>query len=107
MKQDDQGGQEKIKVSVDPEIMDIVPGFLDNRKKDVMSMLEALENGDYETIRMLGHSMKGSGGGYGFDTISEIGNSIEQEAKNRNVEEIRRNIEELATYLERIEIVYE
>lgn len=105
MKQDDQGGQEKIKVSVDPEIMDIVPGFLDNRKKDVMSMLEALENGDYETIRMLGHSMKGSGGGYGFDTISEIGNSIEQEAKNRNVKGIRRNIEELATYLERIEIV--
>lgn len=107
MKQNEQGGQEKIKISVDPEIMDIVPKFLANRNKDVRSMLEALESGDYETIRMLGHSMKGSGGGFGFDAISKIGLSIEQEAKDCNIEGIRSSIEELATYLNRIEVVYE
>lgn len=107
MRQEDQGEHEKIKVSVDPDIMDLVPGFLENRENDIKSMLKALENGDYETIRTLGHSMKGSGSGYGFDTISEIGLSIEKGSKDRNVEGIRKSIEELATYLERIEIVYE
>ncbi len=100
-------GQEKIKVSVDPEIMDLIPGFLSNREKDIRSMLEALENGDYETIRTLGHSMKGSGGGYGFDVIGDIGLSIEQEAIDRNIDGIRRDIKELAAYLDRIEVVCE
>ncbi len=97
----------KIRIHVDPEIMDLIPGFLDNREKDIRSMLKALENGDYETIRTLGHSMKGSGGGYGFDVIGDIGSLLEQEAESRNIEGIRRGIDELSTYLERVDVVYE
>ncbi len=107
MKQNEQSSKEKIKVSVDPEIMDLIPGFLDNREKDIRSMLKALENGDYKTIRTLGHSMKGSGGGYGFDAIGDIGSLLEQEAESRNIEGIRRGIDELSTYLERVDVVYE
>ncbi len=97
----------KILIHVDPEIADIVPGFLGNRQKDIKSIQDALQQGDYETIRTLGHSMKGSGGGYGFDAISDIGSVLEQEAENRNIDGIRRGIEELLTYLERIVVVYE
>ncbi len=98
---------EKIVVYVDPEIADIVPGFLENRQKDIKSIQGALLKEDYETIQTLGHSMKGSGAGYGFDAISDIGSMLEQEAENRNVEGIRRGVEELSTYLEQIDVVYE
>ncbi len=98
---------DKIIVYVDSELEDIVPGFLENRKKDITSIIEALTNNNYETIRIIGHSMKGSGGGYGFDPISDIGKFLEMEAKNSNAEKIREQVEALSSYLERIEVVYE
>ncbi len=105
MTQDDKS--EKITVHVDPEIADIVPGFLENRWKDIKSIKDALLKEDYETIQILGHSMKGSGAGYGFDAIGDIGSLLEQEAESRSIEGIRRGIDELSTYLERVDVVYE
>ena len=95
----------KIIVHVDEEIEDLIPGFLDNRRKDVNALQEALTNSDYETIRTLGHAMKGAGGGYGFDAITDIGSSLENAAKQKNTEEIRKRINELEDYLERVEVV--
>ncbi len=97
----------KIIVHVDAEIEDLIPGFLQNRQKDIITILEALDKGGYETIRMLGHSMKGSGGGYGFDAITDIGLSLEQAAKGKNSEDVRKWVEELSNYLEKVEVVYE
>ena len=98
---------EKIVIHIEPELEELIPGYIENRHKDVRSILEALERGDYETIRILGHSMKGSGGGYGFDAITDIGRSLEQAAKNRDTEEIRKWIDELLIYLDSVEIIYE
>lgn len=99
--------EEKIVVRVDSEIADIVPAFLENRNKDVKTILGALVNEDYETIRILGHSMKGSGSGYGFDAISSLGRSLEQEAMNMDAGRIRRLAEEISAYLGRVEVIYE
>ena len=96
---------DKIIVHVDPELEDLIPGFLENRRNDIKSMLEALEQGDFETIRVLGHSMKGSGWGYGFDAITEMGGFLEQAAKKRDADEVRKWVGELVTYLERVEVV--
>ncbi|MBI5874368.1 MAG: Hpt domain-containing protein [Deltaproteobacteria bacterium] len=107
MKNSNSNQGEKIVVHVDADLEDLIPGFLENRQKDIKSMLETLKQGDYETIRILGHSMKGAGGGYGFDAITEIGASLEQSAKDKNAEEIRKKIDELSTYLEHVEVRYE
>lgn len=97
----------KIVVYVDAELEDLIPGFLENRQSDIKSMSEALRQGDYETIRILGHTMKGTGGGYGFDAITEIGASLEQFAKDKATpEEIQKKIDELSTYLEHLKVVY-
>lgn len=98
--------EQKIIAHVDSDLADIIPGFLENRQKDCKSVLDALEKGDYETIRILGHSMKGVGGGYGFNTVTDLGASIEQAAKNKNTMEIYNLINKLITYLDRVEVVY-
>lgn len=98
---------ERIIVHVDADLEDLIPGFLENRRKDIASMREALGRGDYQTIQILGHSMKGSGGGYGFSRISEIGHSLDQAATERDSDGIRKWVSELATYLERVEVVYQ
>ena len=98
---------DKFVVNVDPDIEDIVPIFLQNRRDDVESLSRALETRDFETIRILGHSMKGAGGGYGFDGITDIGQYLEQAGKEQNAEMVRQQVERLADYLERVEVVCE
>ena len=108
MAQDNNEGQgEKIIVHVDMEIEDLIPGFLENRRKDIETLQKALAKGDYETIRELGHTMKGAGGGYGFDAITDIGQSLEQAGKDKNPEAIQSWVKKLSNYLGRVEVVYE
>jgi len=98
---------EKIIVHADDDTADIIPGFLKNRHRDVETLEDALQNNDYESIGILGHSMKGMGGGYGFDAITDIGMSLEQAAEEKDTGEIRRQAEVLSNYLERVEVRYE
>ena len=97
----------KILVRVDPDLADLIPGFLDNRRKDIAAMQEALKQGDFETVRLLGHSMKGAGGGYGFDAITDIGAALEEAAKDNNPEKVLRGVSDLAAYLDRVEVVHD
>lgn len=98
---------EKIVVQVDADLEDLIPGYLQNRRKDADAILEALENQDFETIRILGHTMKGTGGGYGFDAITDIGQALEEAAKSRQVQAIRQEVAALLDYLQAVEVVYQ
>ena len=54
----------------------------------------------------LGHTLKGGGGGYELDTITRIGRAIENAAQEQKTESIKKHIDALSDYLERVEIVY-
>jgi len=98
---------DKIIVRVDPDLEDLIPGFLENRHKEIQSVFEALARDDYAAIATIGHTMKGVGGGYGFDAITDIGRSVEQAAKDKNRAKIKASLNKLSDYLGRIEIVFE
>jgi HPt (histidine-containing phosphotransfer) domain-containing protein len=99
-------GTDRILVQVDAELEDLVPGFLENRRRDVEQITTALAAGDLDSIRVLGHSMKGSGGGYGFDRITAIGRAIETAARAGDGEAIEASVRELGDYLDRVDVVY-
>lgn len=101
-----EGENSRIIIHADIDLEDLIPGFLENRRKDILEIKNLLTAGDYETIQRLGHSMKGSGGGYGFDKITDIGMHIEQAAKAKNTPEIWTQLETLSGYLDRVEVVY-
>jgi len=82
----------KWTVTVDEDLQDLIPGYLENRRKDAEELQKALARSDFEVIRVLGHKMKGSGGGYGFDEISEIGRALEDAAKQSQAGKIREEI---------------
>lgn len=96
-----------IVVKVDEELEDLIPGFLENRQKDAEELINALGREDYETIRVLSHSMKGSGGGYGFDAISTLGKELETAAKEKDEKRIQALTDDLLVYVKQVEIVYE
>ncbi len=101
------GSDEKIVAHVDSDLKELIPGFIENRWQDTHVIVACVELMDYETIQGLGHDMKGSGGGYGFDAITDIGQSLEQAAKDENPTEVLKLAKDLVTYLARVEIVYE
>ena len=96
----------RITVEIDPDLEDIVPGFLDNRRRDVDTLRQALPTKDWKTVRMLGHRMKGDGGGYGFDAISTIGDIIERAALREDQATVTEQIAALTNFLARVEVVY-
>jgi CheY-like chemotaxis protein len=97
----------RVHVRVDAGLAELIPGFLENRRKDVEAIAAALACADYEHVRILGHNMKGSGAGYGLDRITEIGASLEQAAGRREPEEIRARAAELARYVAALHVDYE
>jgi len=99
--------EEKIVVHVDIDLEDLIPGFLENRQKDLERLEEALGESDFETLRSIGHNLKGVGGGYGFLEITEVGAAIEDSAKANNLEALSENIKKLSHYLSNIEVIYE
>jgi HPt (histidine-containing phosphotransfer) domain-containing protein len=96
----------KILVYIDPDLEDIVPGFLENRRKDAGTLETALQENDFTTVRLLGHRMKGDGGGYGFSAISTIGETLEQAAIREDRLAIKRQIAVLAEFLSQVDVVY-
>ena len=103
--QNSQSGKNRIRV--DPDLKDLIPDYLENKGKDLLVYRQALEEDDFDSICVLGHSMKGSGGGYGFNELSNIGRAIENAAKNRDKESIHQSIIDLADFLKNLEVVYD
>lgn len=96
-----------IPVVVDQDLKELIPGFLARRHDDVRKLRAALDARDVDAVRVTGHSMKGTGGGYGFDGLSEIGAAIEIAAKGGDLEAARGGLERLVDYLERVQVRFE
>ena len=86
-------------VTVDSDIQDLVPRFLENQRKNAEQVLGLLDAGDFETVRRIGHNMKGTGKGYGFEVISAFGASLEQAASRSAAADVERIAKELEAYL--------
>ena len=98
-------GKETILVDADPKFADLIPAFLQNRRLDVVALLGALDQGDFATVERLGHGMRGTGGSYGFATITDIGGALEEAAIRTDNDGARKWVSELTQYLDRVEVV--
>ena len=102
-----------FKVRIPPELRELVPEFFENRKKDVITLKNDLEEGDFKAIASLAHRMKGNGGGYGFPVISEIGGHLERVAlgiegeKKQMASCIESLIASLDEYIQKVDVEYD
>ncbi|MBL0224908.1 MAG: Hpt domain-containing protein [Geobacteraceae bacterium] len=97
---------EKILVEIDRELMPVVPEYLENRLIDCAEIEGLLASGSMANIQTIGHRMKGSGGSFGFDEISDIGEALESAARDTDAEGIRTAAGRLEAYLARVSVAY-
>ena len=102
----DRNAENGITVYIDQDLEEIVPGFLENRRRDVQTLETALQENNLAQIQLIGHRMRGDGGGYGFDAISMVGAALEQAAARADRDAIRRHTAELIDFLDRVTVVY-
>lgn len=91
---------------VDSSLREIVPGYLANRRSDVAALQAALERGDFPAIRMTAHKIKGTGGGYGFPVLTDLGAAIENAALASDAASIAGSLAELDRYLATVQVEY-
>src|SRR5580658_7256876 len=87
---------EKNLIQVEEGMEDVVPGYLAKRRADVPVYAAALAKDDFESIRQLAHKMKGTGSGYGFPVLTELGGALEQAAMDKDSARIRESLNRLA-----------
>lgn len=97
---------DQLTVEISHDLEEIVPIFLGNRQKDVQTLRDALAKQDFKTVQTLGHRMKGDGGGFGFNRITEIGAAMERAAKLEDPSTIEQHIVQLEDFLNRVTVVY-
>ena len=61
---------EKIIIQVDRDLEDLMPLFMDTRKRDMEGLAKGLASNDFAALRVIGHGMKGSGGAFGLLSMS-------------------------------------
>ena len=96
--------QKPIEVA-DPFARKLMGQYLDNRKHDIDRLAAALAASDFETIRVTGHNLYGSGAAYGLDDISFIGAGIEEAADSADAKRIETLIGELRDFLKRLKVL--
>jgi HPt (histidine-containing phosphotransfer) domain-containing protein len=97
----------KLVVRVDPDLRDLVPVFIAHKREDGQAIVAAIARADYEALSKLGHRIRGEGGSYGFEELTEIGAALEMAAKAGDLAAICKSAEELTAYLDSVEIVYD
>ena len=94
-------------VEVDEDLSDLIPDFLTHKRADVAAILEAVKRHDYAAISSLGHRIKGDGGSYGFDSMTEMGRSLEQAAAMRDDYAVTALAHELLSYMDSVKVVFQ
>jgi HPt (histidine-containing phosphotransfer) domain-containing protein len=95
---------ERIRLNVEPELRELVPGFLANRRKDLEAIARALHSGNLEAIRAVGHNIRCFSRVYGFDALTALGEEIQQAAAEHSTLRIVHAQTQLADYLSRIDL---
>ena len=64
-------------VEIDEDLLDLVPGYLQNQRDSLPLLRQALASGDLAVLRSAGHRLKGSASMYGFQRLGELGAALE------------------------------
>ena len=91
--------------TLDADLKDLVPSYLENRKVELLQLREALANHDFAAIQRVGHNYRGSG--YGFTRLNLLGRLLEKAAKARDEGATEDLLKLLLEYVTTVQVTYE
>ena len=89
-------------VRTKPKLTHLTAESPQNCRHKVAAMADALDRVDFETVTFLGHQMKGSGGAFGFQAITDIGAALQEAGESADTAASRKSMGDLSCYLDRV-----
>ena len=97
----------ELVVRPDPDLQDLIPSFMDNRRNELVEIENAIERGDFESLRRFAHTWKGICRPYGFLQLEILSRSLEGAAERENQQETRELAALIRRHLDQVQIVYD
>ncbi len=85
-----------------PTVSSLTPRYLKNVQKELQELKRAEAAEDYATIQRIGHNLHGTGGSFGFPSITEFGAAMEQAAKDEDMQQARESLLQLENYVQQL-----
>jgi HPt (histidine-containing phosphotransfer) domain-containing protein len=98
---------DRIIVEVDEDLSDLIPGFLTHKRADIDTIFEAVTRRDYVEIGRIAHRIKGEGGSYGFESMSDMARGLEQAVAVHDDGALTALARQMLSYLDHVEVVYQ
>ncbi|MGV3525933.1 MAG: PAS domain S-box protein [Candidatus Sericytochromatia bacterium] len=94
-----------VQVILSADMAKLAPDFLNKRRQDIAKLRQAITDNRFDHVRVLGKSMKGTGGVYGFSEIAEMGRELETAAETQDMLSIGEWVDQLENFLTHVQIV--
>jgi HPt (histidine-containing phosphotransfer) domain-containing protein len=95
-----------LTVRVEKDLEALVQRFLARKREDLDRVRIALATQDYETIRRIGHDLKGAGEGFGFPELSAFGAALERAAIAHNERALGEQLAAVEQFLSRLRVTF-
>lgn len=81
----------------------LVPAYLANRRLDLERLRDGVRRADSDAVGALAHTIRGSGGSFGFPELSRLAGEIEEHARAGKLAPMALATELLADYLQQLQ----
>jgi HPt (histidine-containing phosphotransfer) domain-containing protein len=88
------------------DFRELLEDFVDNASTRRNVLQESYVGGQIDTVRVQAHQLKGAGGGYGFEGLSDLAARLEEACKRStpDVNEIGPLLDDVVDYLARVTV---
>ena len=84
----------------DDEWAEMQEMYINHTSKELAKIQGDIDTVEIDLLRTFGHNIKGSGGMYGFEEVTNFGSEIEVSAKANDRNKIKTLLDELSSFLQ-------
>lgn len=88
------------------ELSHLIPAFMENRRKEMVQIGEAISRADWPAVDGLAHTLKGVAGTFGFKQLMEYGIGFQEAVKKSEPDVIKKIHHEATAHLSRLYVTY-
>ena len=95
-----------LDVRPDPDLQDLIPAFLENRRHELTEILKAAAQRDYGLIGRMAHTWKGICRPYGFIHLESLSRQLEKAGEAHDQADVDQVLARIRDHLDKVRIIY-
>lgn len=89
----------------DPDYQELVAKYIKQLPSTIGELVDSYQRQDWESLRKKVHSLKGTGGNYGFDVITAVSSTLEEQVRQHNAARVNELLAQLQGLAKRLRVM--